>query len=544
MLASAPKPPAPALIAAAVSILIALFLVLHGAIPQHALEHWTGTTGRHHGTRIHTDGITLVPAFSPELRNATALPLVTRTERIIDELFDRFEALAARRPDLGAVIDDVPECTLTIGEQERYATIANYSAAHGIFIAANLYNSEAVIPSLSQNLLRSIAWLGPDNVYVSIFENGSVDATAAMLAELAAALAALGVKEVWVASPPLRSDYGHSRRIAVLAEIRNMALKPLYAIAEANEQLREAGREPITVPAIDTLIFANDIVSCHVDTLELVHQKHIHNADHVCSTDCTLLPTGYTSACTDTYSDQGLKTGEGLLIYDSWVNRGINGDTIYRQTAEAGFHFLIAPLGDAAPGLFLPQGKGDQQRWRRGRPIPVYSCWNGISVLDATLFTELGLRFRAAVADGWRHSNGGGERLSAWDQLLLSNISCPPLRSPDQNPATSGASSLTPYLEDDCPASECQLLDRDIWNLRDKKARVLMVPRSRCAYDASTYAHIRHIVPLEASPVTDDAIDWSSVVAPDQVVCYSDVGPSGQALPDPWKGGARYFVAS
>lgn len=62
----------------------------------------------------------------------------------------------------------------------------------GFYFALNLFNSKEVIPHLFQTLLTVAALLGPSNIHISIFENGSWDETTAAMAHFARALTALG----------------------------------------------------------------------------------------------------------------------------------------------------------------------------------------------------------------------------------------------------------------------------------------------------------------------------------------------------------------
>ena len=52
---------------------------------------------------------------------------------------------------------------------------------HKYFFAINLYNSFDVIPDLFATLFRTASVLGYQNVFVSIYENGSTDQTKALL---------------------------------------------------------------------------------------------------------------------------------------------------------------------------------------------------------------------------------------------------------------------------------------------------------------------------------------------------------------------------
>jgi hypothetical protein len=52
-----------------------------------------------------------------------------------------------------------------------------------VFVASNLYNSEAIIPSLMHQVLLLADALGPSNVEVSIYESNSRDQTKRLLEE-------------------------------------------------------------------------------------------------------------------------------------------------------------------------------------------------------------------------------------------------------------------------------------------------------------------------------------------------------------------------
>jgi hypothetical protein len=116
-----------------------------------------------------------------------------------------------------------------------------------------------------------------------------------------------------------------------------------------------------------------------------------------------------------------------------------------------------------------------------------------MTALRASLFTRRGLRFRSGNNASVEH-----EDTSEWARLVS---------KPD-------------YLAQDCKASECLLLTRDIWHLRDRQARIMIAPRSRCAYDPETYNYIRNVVPFDQTESTHkELIDWNWVGGPAQVLC-------------------------
>jgi len=145
-----------------------------------------------------------------------------------------------------------------------------------LYIACNLYNNEDIMPRFNTEILRLVHLVGAENLYVSVFENGSTDDTKGQLQLLQEALQREGVQHTvhtsaatWrdyrthvdgphrvlrqrraAAAPPnstrdggvsqrplhgaaaataLRSA-GPNSRIPIMARVRNEALKPLLSV--------------------------------------------------------------------------------------------------------------------------------------------------------------------------------------------------------------------------------------------------------------------------------------------------------------------------
>ncbi|KAG2496631.1 hypothetical protein HYH03_005452 [Edaphochlamys debaryana] len=90
-------------------------------------------------------------------------------------------------------------------------------------IAANLHNSEHVLPNLLVQLVRAAQLLGPANLLVSIYAGGSTDATAEWLELLESVLRSLGVATSISPRGKLRRARGQDR-IAFLASVRQAAV--------------------------------------------------------------------------------------------------------------------------------------------------------------------------------------------------------------------------------------------------------------------------------------------------------------------------------
>lgn len=133
-----------------------------------------------------------------------------------------------------------------------------------IYIASVNWNSEWILRSHWSQALLELAWkLGPDNVFVSIYESGSYDNTKGALMELDSELERLQIPhsitmspitheddlaatpgEGWIKTP--RGDMG-LRRIPYLSRARNRSLQPLEELA----------KQGVT---FDKVLFLNDVV--------------------------------------------------------------------------------------------------------------------------------------------------------------------------------------------------------------------------------------------------------------------------------------------
>ncbi|KAF3164186.1 hypothetical protein TWF225_011013 [Orbilia oligospora] len=239
---------------------------------------------------------------------------------------------------------------------------------HGIgkvYIAANHWISGKILkPYWINGLLMLIQQLGPENVFVSIYENGSWDETPAMLRELDRELGRMGVerrvlieaithreqvaevvaqgddKPGWVMTSRGKKEL---RRIPMLAKLRNRLLEPL-------EELQRQGKGNF-----DRILFMNDVVFTAEDVITLLRTRD----------------GNYSAACSVDFN-------KPQYYYDTFALRDIYG----QEAASQRFPFFAS-------------GKS-RNAMMRGDPVPVQSCWNGIVTFDAAPFTrqQKPLRFR------------------------------------------------------------------------------------------------------------------------------------------------------
>ncbi|KAM0714161.1 hypothetical protein Q7P37_010310 [Cladosporium fusiforme] len=402
---------------------------------------------------------------------------------LIDSLRSRF-AVTLGQSDTNA---SYPSCTLQL---ERFTELAlgpvqgHYPWVRGksrsaISFAINLKDSEAIIPGQSLALLEAAALLSQQNrVYISIYENGSKDKTRFLLADLGAALEAIGVDGLWIHSSRMLSDFVTQDRIVMLSEIRNLALAPLIPYATIDG-------------GISTLLFINDVITCTSDLLELINQQRQQRASMVMGMDWGAVnrkvrqdEPGYLNEEHSEYNAEDPPQTDVVRLYDIWVARGINDESIH-------------------------------QRWLDGRPFPVYSGWGGMAAFDASLFTHEHLRFRSSTLSGWTGGSSTGA-LGPWGSLV-SNVE---------------------YLKADCPgASECEYIARDIWNLRKSQAKIVMAPQVRTTYNLRDWVVMNGIAPATRREGLDsegmDLIDWTGVKIPESVVCIASRDKNG-ALLETW----------
>lgn len=159
----------------------------------------------------------------------------------------------------------------------RYAHLAAPTRGRTL-IGLNLYNAKLVLPSIGRSLLPLAQFLGPKNVLVSIFENGSDDGTTEGLAHLAAVMTAAGIPHR-VVSDDRKTMWENVDRISQLALYRNVVLDPLFP-SSSNGTNAETEEKPF-----ENVIFVNDVFFCPTDALELLHVRAAQQAHATCGLD-------------------------------------------------------------------------------------------------------------------------------------------------------------------------------------------------------------------------------------------------------------------
>ncbi|PVU94167.1 hypothetical protein BB559_003067 [Furculomyces boomerangus] len=224
--------------------------------------------------------------------------------------------------------------------------VAVQPVKHKYFFAMNLYNNQEIIPHLLQELLRAFEYLGPQNIYFSLYENGSDDSSKYILSMFKITLDKLGIRNTVVVDGEKKPKSVH--RIEYLAKIRNKALEPLETESSNGHKY-------------DKIVFMNDVVFCRNDILELLYQSEHQQSDMTCPLDF----------------DTGGPDGREILFRDTWVARDLDGNSFYKG------------LNDMVPH------KPSMERAKKNLPFQVQCCWNGAAVLNAKPFYEpTNLKFR------------------------------------------------------------------------------------------------------------------------------------------------------
>ncbi|PVV00293.1 hypothetical protein BB560_005331 [Smittium megazygosporum] len=215
------------------------------------------------------------------------------------------------------------------------------------YFSSNFVNNQEVLPHLFSQLLSIFKFLGPENVFFSIFENSSTDNTTAIIRDFEKKITELKIRHSFVSSKHKRPNPFH--RIEYLAGVRNRAMEPLY-------------KEQKLGFTYDKIVFLNDVFFCENDLLELLYQSDFQGADITCPMDVVM------------YGGNGNRM---LGFRDSWVARDISGDRHHKNFS----------LGI--------RDEETNKRYHDNLPFQVQCCWNGIAIINsAPFYQENPIKFR------------------------------------------------------------------------------------------------------------------------------------------------------
>ena len=198
------------------------------------------------------------------------------------------------------------------------------------YISAVIYNMEPIIQDWISEMKKLIDYLGKDRVIVSIVENGdSIDKTRKYLNYFENYL--INNKVINIISTEKKVTKEGVDRIRFLAILRNKSLDFLYRIVDLDFNNTK-------------IIFFNDIIYRYEDILKLLFTNN-GNYDTVCAMD---------------YYES---------FYDTWASIGLDGKQFRRY-----FPYFY--------------NKEQQDAYINGEVIRTFSCWNGVTVINAKAFED------------------------------------------------------------------------------------------------------------------------------------------------------------
>ena len=289
-----------------------------------------------------------------------------------------------RQCDSNAVDDKALHAVLTRARIDAYVPRETEKRwiqlrAKTYFFAINLHNNEEIIPYLFGAVIKACVFLMANSkhlatqnfrgsCFISVYESGSTDATRSLLASIENdVLKKLHIPCKFIINALKRDLKQH--RIEFLAEIRNRALAPLYGNSTA---------------VWDEVVFLNDVVTCASNILELLAQKSHHAADVVSGMDYIV------------------HKKLGVLFYDTWVNKDVDGRSFSNQKP------------------FI-KNQNSWERYQKALPFQVFTTWSGGVVITASLFYSSNVRFRHSgllecascecellIRDLWHHTGTNG----------------------------------------------------------------------------------------------------------------------------------------
>ncbi|CZT00447.1 related to polysaccharide export protein (CAP59) [Rhynchosporium agropyri] len=240
----------------------------------------------------------------------------------------------------------------------RRSSLPSHLRDHKIFIASIFKNSEYMLRLYwNTRLIDLVRTLGPQNVFVSIVESGSLENTKGALKDLQNQLDQLGVKHrislgindkeqeaQWKKVPNEGEDrtgwiqtgsekVGWAvRRIPYLAALRNQAMEPLVEMSNERK--------------FDRVLWINDVVFSTEDVTTLLSTRD----------------GAYAAACAFDFSHGP------QVFYDTFVLRDSSG----LKTSSRRYPYFFS--------------SASRQSLYRNLPIPVSACWNGLIALDTSPF--------------------------------------------------------------------------------------------------------------------------------------------------------------
>ncbi|KAL9081300.1 MAG: hypothetical protein Q9157_000155 [Trypethelium eluteriae] len=221
-----------------------------------------------------------------------------------------------------------------------------------VFIASSIYDPDGTLTggAWGEAVLDLIDLLGPDNVFLSVYENDPDEIAYASLdvfrreVQCNTSIVAEHLDADRLPKASLPSGEERVRRIAFLADVRNRALRPL-----------EDRHSPASGITFDKLLFLNDVIFDPVDAVQLLFST---NADANGTAD-------YRAACAVDFINP-------FKFYDTFATRDLQG------------YSLGLPFFPWFSGSGKAESRNDVLAQKDA--VRVRSCWGGMVAFDAKWF--------------------------------------------------------------------------------------------------------------------------------------------------------------
>ncbi|KAI2793731.1 hypothetical protein POX_a00315 [Penicillium oxalicum] len=336
---------------------------------------------------------------------------------------------------LGFILWNLAELHLTLRLVSQSDTIYQDRPhrTERIYIAMVNWNNEYILRSHLSKAITELSWkLGPENIYISIYESGSYDNTKGALVELDAELEQLKVPrnitlsyvshadeiaappdgEGWVVTPRGKKEL---RRIPYLSRVRNHSLESLRRLAKQGTHF-------------DKILFLNDVVFTSNDVLELLNTNH----------------GDYAAACSLDFS-------KPPFYYDTFALRDSHG------------HEAVTPIWP------FFRDASSRHAMKKLLPVPVKSCWNGMGIFHHSSFEKELVQI---------------SKCSANHGVVVAMPAAPFFASPPLRFRGIPDSLASHHLE----GSECCLIHAD--NPLSRDHGVYLNPRVRVGYTTAAYVAV------------------------------------------------------
>ncbi|KAH0293456.1 hypothetical protein KCU62_g1086, partial [Aureobasidium sp. EXF-3399] len=317
-----------------------------------------------------------------------------------------------------------------------------------IFIASSIYDKQGKLASgpWAQNLLDLVDLLGPENVFLSVFEDDPDSLARTSLERFSkrvncdSSLVAEHVDRAALPHVKLPNGQKRLKRIEFLAHVRNRALAPLEDPESSAYSVH-----------FDKLLYINDVVFDPIDAANLIFSTNVDETGKA----------KYHAACAADFINP-------FKYYDTFATRDDQGNRI---------GVPIYPWFSDARDANSRKDVLDQKD-----AVKVRSCWGGMVAFNARWFQPGGMRINLGVADTTPDLDMISSNQESADDTTSIPNTVPPIRF---------RASADTFWD----ASECCLVHADIEAAVNRSGSlstgIYLNPYIRVAYSSRTLFFLR-----------------------------------------------------